>query len=228
MTDQQEILRLAIQERDAPWADPSATAERVIAALTASPFGPFDEMEFSFNDKWMPVDSARAIKKMARGRKAAINFRQVQCSDYTASVSRNPFQNTIVVRVPKALLPDSPADPIVTFADSMAGALPNLSWVFAHPEHKRRSLYDRLKLSTVPPCFDEFLGWYHLVTPRGYAPYFDRADLEAVPGHRALLGDDGSLRLWMEPDPFAVFRPEAHGRIREVVAYLNARRKDWK
>ena len=81
-------------------------------------------------------------------------------------------------------------------------------------------------IDPLPPCFGSYLGWYTLIAPRGYAPYFEPEDLRAAPAHRVEELPDDTFAITAYPDPFDFESTEAHRRIVEVTRYLNERRKD--
>ena len=82
-------------------------------------------------------------------------------------------------------------------------------------------------MAFLPDCFG-YVGWYHLLAPLGYEPFFEPEDLRHLPAHRVEERDDGTFAVTSYEDPFAYADAPARTRIVEMTDYLNERRKDWK
>ena len=220
------MFSIYAKENESPWRAGGGEAARVLEALEENPFAPFEEMQFDVDSAWVPYARGRA-EIFLGDEEGSMAFRAARPFALTASVSRHPLDNLVKLRAADEYLKRGGAlASSVEFVRRLARALPNFSCGSANADLDVHDFYAARDLPFLPECFN-FVGWFHLVSPRGYAPYFEPEDLRGLPAHRVEELPDGTFAVTSYPDPFAFEDESVRSRIVEMTNYLNERRKDW-
>lgn len=216
------------EEEKNPWEDASRNpAPAVLSLLEDNPFGPFEEMFFEQTLRWEPYDRARLLEYVSENTEAGVDVRAHRPVYREASVSRHPSANGVTLRVNPAYV-SSPAEltRALEYLERWRHALPRFTKGGATADRRPSEFFLNRGLRPLPPCFGSYLGWYTLMSPRAYEPYFDPEDLRRAPAHRVEGRDDGTIALTAYADPFDFESAETTRRIVELTQYLNGRRKD--
>lgn len=222
------MLAIYAQENDNPWPAGGGDAGRALACLEGNPFTRFREMLFDVEPPWEPYDRNRAALHLDRNRKALVGLRANDWPEGEASASRHPTRNLLQLRVADERLrePGAGAE-VIRFAGELARALPRFAYGGATADLEVHDFYVARGLEFLPECFD-YVGWYHLLSPLGYADYFDAEDLRTLPAHEVTELPGGWFAVKSYPDPLGFADEAVRRRIVEMTEHLNARRKDWK
>lgn len=221
------MFSIYAQEDESPWRAGGGDAARALETLEGNPFAPFEEMRLDVESEWEPYDRARALRALEAER-SSVAFRSVRPFALRASIFRSPLYNLLQLEVADEYLKESGAlDKAVDFTGRLARTLPAFSYGGATADHTIHDFYVSRDMAFLPDCFS-YVGWYHLVAPRGYEPYFEPEDLRALPAHRVEERDGGAFAVTSYPDPFEFEDAAARSRVIEMTDYLNDRRRDWK
>jgi hypothetical protein len=221
------MFSIYAQEDESPWRAGEGRAARALETLEANPFGQFEEMLLDEEMDWEPFDRARALGAL-EGEKGSVAFRASRPFPLRASIFHHARYNLLQLEVADEYVrePDALAA-AVEFAERLARTLPAFSYGGATADHTVHDFYVSRDMAFLPDCFG-YVGWYHLLAPRGYEPYFEPEDLRHLPAHRVEERDDGTFAVTSYEDPFKFEDASARARIVEMTDYLNERRKDWK
>jgi hypothetical protein len=115
----------------------------------------------------------------------------------------------------------------VKYAGEVATLLPNFTRVQIYTDYKLNEYYESQNLPWLPECFGNLVGWYYLISPLGYSPYFSPEEMLNIPAHQVRELENGWIEVISYPDPLAYDQPEARTGIITITNYLNAHRKDW-
>ena len=221
------MFAIHARENESPWRAGGGEVARVLEALEDNPFAPLEEMQFDVGSTWLPYARGRA-ELFLGVEESSMSFRTARPFELSASVSRHPLYNLVKLDVADEYLKrDGALASSVGFAWRLARALPAFSYGAASADLDVHDFYVAQDLAFLPECFD-YVGWYHILSPRGYAPYFEPEDLGRLPAHRVEELPDGTFAVTSYPDPFAFEDASVRSRIVEMTNYLNERRKDWK
>lgn len=216
-------------ETDNPWGpDARAIAERVLSLFEDNPFAPFAEADLTISLKYEPYDRRRVLAELADNPEAGIVVRTESPFYLDGGFSRHPIQNGIRIGGdPEYLRREGALGSAAEYLKRWRHALP----AFDHgslwaDDRENVFFFDDLDLEPLPDCFGNFLGWYHVISPRGYAPSFDADTLRHTPAHNVEELPDGSFAIMSYPDPLDFASEESTRRIVEITNYLNERRKD--
>jgi hypothetical protein len=221
------MFSIYAQEDESPWRAGEGHAARALETLEANPFAPFEEMLLDDEMDWEPFDRARALRALAE-EESAVAFRATRPFPLRASVFHHRLYNLLQLEVADEYVKESGAlASAVEFAERLARTLPAFSYGGATADHTVHDFYVSRDMAFLPDCFG-YVGWYHLLAPRGYEPYFEPEDLRHLPAHRVEERDDGTFAVTSYEDPFAYESAPARARVVEMTDYLNERRKDWK
>jgi len=221
------MFAIYARENESPWGAGEGHAALALETLEANPFAPLEEMQVDVESPWEPYDRARALKALA-DEKGSVAFRAARPFPLRASVFRHPLYNLLQLEVADEYLnsKDAPAAS-VEFAEKLARALPNFAYGGASADLAVHDFYVSRDMAFLPEPFG-YVGWYHLLAPRGYEPYFEPEDLRGLPAHRVEERDGGTFAVTSYPNPLAFGDAPVRARIVEMTDYLNERRKDWK
>ncbi len=221
------MLTLYAEEEKNPWgASPDRPAAAVVDLFEENPFGPFEEMFFEQTLAWEPYDRRKLLDYLANDPRAGIDVRASRPLYFEGSISRHPTANGITFRVnPGYVSPPERLAQALQHLGRWQTVFPNFTRAGATADRRPAEHFLNQGLRPLPACFGSYLGWYTLISPRGYAPYFDPQDLLAAPAHRVEDLPDGGIAVTAYPDPFDFEGPEATRRIAEITTYLNERRK---
>jgi hypothetical protein len=221
------MFAIYARENESPWGARGTDAARALETLEANPFAPFEEMQVDVESAWEPYDRARALKALA-DEESSVAFRAARPFPLRASVFRHPLYNLLQLEVADEYLNSKDAlAASVEFNEKLARSLSRFAYGAASADLTVHDFYVSRDMAFLPDCFG-YVGWYHLLGPRGYAPYFEPEDLRGLPAHRVEERDDGTFAVTSYPEPFAYEDAPARSRVVEMTDYLNERRKDWK
>jgi hypothetical protein len=221
------MFSIYAQEDESPWRAGGVEAARALETLEANPFAPFEEMLLDDEMDWEPFDRERALRALAE-EESAVAFRASRPFPLRASVFHHRLYNLLQLEVADEYVKETGAlDTAVEFAERLARVLPAFSYGGATADHTVHDFYVSRDMAFLPDCF-AYVGWYHLLAPRGYEPYFDPEDLRHLPAHRVEERDGGTFAVTSYEDPFKFEDASARARVIEMTDYLNERRKDWK
>lgn len=222
------MLMFYAEEERNPWeAAPVNAAPAVLSLFEENPFGSFDEMFFEQTLQWEPYDREKLLDYLSRDSEAGIDTRGLQPLYREGSLSRHPTANGITLRVNPAYVssPDN-LDSGLGYLSRWRHVLPRFTKGGATADRRPGEFFLNQGLEPLPPCFGSYLGWYTLLDPRGYAPYFDPEDLRRTPAASVEELPNAAFAITAYPNPFDFESTEAHRRIVEITRYLNERRKD--
>lgn len=221
------MFAIYARENESPWRAGGTDAALALETLEANPFAPFEEMLLDVESEWEPYDRARALRALAE-EQSSVAFRAASPFPLRASVFRHPLYNLLQIEVADDYLnADDARAASLEFTEKLARALPNFAYGGASADMTVHDFYVSRDMAFLPDCF-AYVGWYHLLAPRGYEPYFEPEDLRNLPAHRVEERDDGTFAVTSYEDPFRYADASARARIVEMTDYLNERRKDWK
>jgi hypothetical protein len=120
---------------------------------------------------------------------------------------------------------------IANYVQQWRKILPAFLWAQAGADDRENEFWmDVAKTSPfvwpLSDCFGSRLGWYHLMSPRGYQEYFKREDLLATPAFRVEELDDGCIAIQSYEHPLAFADESVTRDIIAITTYLNQRRLD--
>jgi hypothetical protein len=221
------MFAIYAQEKESPWHAGGDEAERALDTLEHNPYAPFEEMQLAVELPWEPYDRVRALKALEE-EQSSVAFRAGQPFSLRASIFRHPFYNLLQIEVADEYLSgeDAPAA-AAEYTVELARALPAFAYGGASADLNVPDFYVARDLAFLPDCFS-YIGWYHLVSPLGYADYFDPEDLRALPSHDLKELSLGWFAITSYADPFQFADEASRLKIVELTEYLNERRKDWK
>lgn len=222
-------FKLYAQERDNPWEKAAINhAPRVLALLEDNPFAPPAEMEFNFSLRYEPYIREKALDELSHNPEAKIGVRSTLPFYLDGGVDRDPLQNGFTLGgdtqyFERAEMQTQVAEYLLRWRQ----VLPAFCWSGAFADDRENFFFfEQLQLEPLPDCFGSTLGWCHVVSPRGYEPYFNAEDLRLMPAHKLEELPDGAFAITCYPGILDFAGDEATRRIVEITNYLNERRKD--
>jgi hypothetical protein len=220
---------LYAQEEANPWgADARETAERVLSLFEDNPFAPLAEADLKLTLKFEPYDHRRVLDELAHNPEAGIAVRTTSPFYLDGGLSRHPVQNGVSFGGdPEYLRRDGAPAAAAEYVKRWRQTLPAFDHAALSADDRENVFFfDDLDLEPLPNCFGNFLGWYHVISPRGYAASLDAETLRRTPAHKVEELPDGAFAITTYPDPLDFAGAEATRRIVEITNYLNERRKD--
>lgn len=222
------MFSIYAQENESPWRAGGGRAARALETLEANPFAPFEEMLSDDEMDWRPFDRERALRALDAREESAVAFRASRPFPLRASIFHHPLYNLLQIEVDDEYVKDPGAlTSAVEFTETLAHTLRAFSYGGATADHTVHDFYVSREMAFLPDCF-AYVGWYHLLAPRGYEPYFGPEDLRHLPARRVEERGDGTFAVTSYEDPYGYKDAAARARIVEMTNYLNERRKDWK
>lgn len=223
-------FNLFAREWDNPWGAAQAreNAERVLSLFEQNPFAPFAEVDLEGLLKFEPYDHRRVLEEFARNAEADIGVRTESPFYLDGGLTRHEWKNGAHMGGdPEYLRREGALAAAAEYLKRWRQTFP----AFDHgglsaDDRENVFFFDELDLEPLPDCFGNFLGWYHVISPRGYAPSFDAETLRHTPAHNVEELPDGSFAITTYPDPLDFASEDSTRRIVEITNYLNERRKD--
>jgi hypothetical protein len=220
---------LYAQEWNNPWGSGAReTAERVLGHFEQNPFAPFAEADLKGVLKFEPYDHRRVLEEFARNPEAGVGARTSSPFYLEGSFTRHDLKNGVsFAGDPEYLRRGGALADATEYVKRWRHALPAFDQAgLSADDRENVFFFDELNLEPLPDCFGNFLGWYHVISPRGYAPSFDAETLRRTPAHGVEELPDGSFAITTYPDPLDFAGEDSTRRIVEITNYLNERRKD--
>ena len=222
-------FNLYAQETNNPWGlDARETAERILSLFEDNPFTPFAEVDLKITLKFEPYDRRRVLSELAGNPEAVMAARASRPFYLDGGLSRHPIQNGVRIGGdPEYLRREGALAAAAEYVKRWRHALPAFDQAgLSADDRENVFFFDDLNLEPLPDCFGNFLGWYHVISPRGYAQSFDAETLRHTPAHNVEELPDGSFAITSYPDPLDFAGEDSTRLIVEITNYLNERRKD--
>jgi hypothetical protein len=222
------MLDFFIEERGHPWTqDGGRTAHAALTLFETNPFAAPTEMKSDDESGWQAYDRAHAARVLTSAACVAVAFRADSPFAPEGSISCHPAHNIIRLSVDDgALASPEAAERAAEFVARWRSALPRFCWGEANADREIERFYAERNLPWLPECFGSYLGWYRVLSPLGYAPYFTAESLRTAPAYRVeeLPGDVFAIMTYA--DPLAFDSPEAREYVVAVTRALDERRLD--
>lgn len=222
------MLTLLAQELKNPWELAAVNpAPAVLSLFEDNPFASFDEMFFEQTLEWEPYERRKLLSDLTHNPEANIDARGWKPLYLEGSLARHATANTISLRInPGYLSPPDRLERALEYLGRWRQVLPRFARGKATADLRPGEFFLNQGLEPLPECFGSYLGWYTLISPRGYAPYFEPEDLRGIPAHRVEELPDAAFAITAYPAPLDFESAEAHRRIVDITRYLNERRSD--
>jgi hypothetical protein len=220
------------KELNNSWDDlPDNPAETALQMLENNPFGRFDQMESETPYEYVPLNRETVLAVISApfvsdyitiGLGADVPF------PLGGTITRDSTDNGISLslggeNVEKA----ASLEEITKYLQGWRFALPAFHSAIATAEDRENAFWmDIAETEPLPDCFGSRLGWYHVISPRGYQDYFRREDLLRAPALRLEELPDGAIALMSYAHPLEFATPENTAQIIKITNYLNSVRLD--
>ena len=220
------MAELIIQEKGNSWQG-TETAQLLLEKLEANPFVSFQTMRFDGAIESQPYIFNKALQHLERGKSPSVRLEAETPWRFRGSIARGEVHNTLVLGTANPNLARIGVDILLAYGQELAALLPVFSYSRLTTNGKPNEFYSQEKLAWLPVCFGNFLGWYHLISPLGYEPYFSRKKMLNIPAHQVRELENGWVEIISYPDPLVYDQPEARAKIIEITKYLNTLSHDW-
>lgn len=216
--DELASLGLTAQEVAAPWTD-DTPIRTLLAVMLENPWAPLRDMSFGSSLKWDPFVEGDVIHRLSGAITDSVGFRSDERHLVEASIARNPHQNTARFELFPEVYRDSDGAAVRQTLARMIECLPSFTRAWSSADEDVSFFYAREGLDPIPDCFGEFVLWLHVISPRGYEPFYDRETLLAAPAHE--VTEDGRGNIWIisYPDPYGFADSGVPERIVELNHY---------
>jgi hypothetical protein len=215
--------------------------EKIVIKLEKNPFGVFRFMELDAHSNTVP----QGTSKQAYNRKKVLNhlksFKDPFAIFETAqdaplklggSIAINNWKSSAELGMPNKKLVELRLEAkFINYAQELAALFPNFDRASIAVNSQMNEFYFQHNLDWLPNCFDNFLDWYHLLSPAAYEPYFEADELLEAPFYQArevqignvicieIISFENPLGFTQEPE-------ETAARVIEINKYINAHRRD--
>lgn len=219
------FLDYYVQYPPETWTGAGAVVlDSIFSALDRNPFHPFEEMRFNDRDEWLPYDRAQALAYLKRGSRTVGHYRMRHPFSVQGGIAQFGDLNSVTFSLSEHYLDDRGIQAAGAFLLHLVAPLAHPRWgwckVDRHVTHIADFYADR-KLRTLPECFGAYLGWRHVLSPAGYAPYFERDTLLQTPAWRVHEDEQGLIELVMYADPLSYNTAQTQQHIIDITTYLN-------
>jgi hypothetical protein len=202
-------------------------AKELLEKLEINPFVRFEEMELNYQPKKQPYNRGKALSILKKGKEASVELSSSEPYKVRATITRGDWRNSVMLAFPNKHLRELDLNELRNYIADTAPLFPKFTMASSQLDSKIQEFYFSHKLRSVPSSFGDYVGWYSLISPTGYAPYFTREEILAVPSHSARELDNGNIEIIAYADPLSYDQPEVRERIILITEYLNAHRHDW-
>ena len=216
-------MDLYVLELNNPWGqEASSIGAQVLGLLEDNPLAQFAQMELGYDDLWEPYNLEKAVSFLAGDAEANIGLHGSSPFNITGSVALNDAQNTVGLGFSYEYLTASqPLSQLTDYLKRWPGILPAFAWAtITADDRENEYFFDKLAMLPVPDCFGTVLGWYHVVSPRGYEKYYKPEDLRRAPAYQVEEFADGSFALMTYAHPLEFGAEENTRRLVELTKYL--------
>jgi hypothetical protein len=221
------VADIIIQEKTNLWTG-KEPAYTLLKSLEQNPYGKFDKMSFGGNLKSYNYQFDKALKHLMAETTNSVRLTTETPFRFRGSIARGKVHNTVVLGMANPTFNSLNLEQLLSYTRSLAKLLPNFYRAEIVTDYQLNEYYTEQKLEWLPECFNDFLSWYHLMSPLAYEPYYRREELLAVPAHQVRELDNGWIEIINYADPLSYDQTETRGRIIAITNYLNAYRLDRK
>ena len=230
------MAHLYVIEENRPWELSSSKvspAAELLTKLETNPFVHFDKMKLDSASRTKPAEYqaynyAKALANLVRHQDGSVALHAEQSVPLKATLNRGEWRNTVMLATANKNLSKLGHSQISSYLVELAALFPHFGFAEVQTDGEIAEFYDENDLNFVPPCFGDFLSWYHLISPLAYEPYLSREEMLSIPAYRVQeVGDAGWIELVMYEDPLSYASPQTRECIIELTNYINERRHDW-
>jgi hypothetical protein len=211
-----------IYEKGENWIlSKSETAEKILDFLEANPFGKISKMDVNNDLEMLPYNRRVVLNEFANNEIAGINIETESPLLSWGAISHDRFGKGFYLEIADEDVAQVNLDQVKAYLKNGRKIFPDFSWAIATADNRDNDFfYRQLKLLPVPECLGHLLGWYHLVSPPGFQPYFKRQDLLNAPAYDIEELEDGTICLMTYPHPLEFGTEENTARLIELTNYL--------
>jgi hypothetical protein len=205
----------------------ASPADEILNLLEHNPYGEFKQMELNYANKTQPYNRNKALATLKKGEEPSVELSMVEPFKLSAAITRGNWRNTVTLFLAHKVLAQLNQAELFEYVRQIVACFPKFYMANISTHLKVNEFYSQNKLKSAPPCFNNFVNWYQLISPLAYSPYFTREELLNLPAHSARELDNGNIEIIAYPDPLSYDQPEVRERIVLITEYLNAHRHDW-
>jgi hypothetical protein len=235
------MATLSVIEKSNHWHGEGPTQE-VLSKLEKNPFGVFSVMRLDAHNS----NNTQQIKSQSYNRQkilkhfksfnnpvAIFESKEEAPIRLYSLLASNDLHNLADIRISNQNLVGMRLEGrLIRYAHELAALFPHFEQATIRVNTRMNQFYHDHNLDWLPPCFNDFLNWYHLLSPAAYEPYFDREELLNAP-----FFEVGEIRIngincieiisFNNPAGFTQEPEDTANRIIQLSEYLNQRRHDY-
>lgn len=212
----------ASEIRDSTYSHNRQEFENILGFLEKNPLREFCELEIEYDEKWQNYNSKAALDWIDANETSRVGFRSAAPYFLNGFILRNLTDCSIGFYFSNQLMVDVVAiENLREYLRNSRNILPNFSDAVITADDRDNDFWlDVAKTEPLPDCFGSRLGWYHVISPRGYESFFRREDLLNTPALNVEELDDGTICILNYADPLDYSKPETTEKIIEITNYL--------
>jgi hypothetical protein len=211
--------------RESLWEKKAAFfLDSIVDVFESNPFAVFSVMDFNSEIRFQPFDRKKIIEVLSLNadNEVSVLFEAEKPFPVTANISLSASEKLLQINVDEQYFQAENAElQLLGFLNRLKAALPVFHWGRINAFAGIADFYARERLVSLPECFNYFLGWFTLLHPSGYKPFYRREDLLKIPAFRLDRWPDDSLAVWAYEKPLEFETTRNQEKIIQITSYLN-------
>ena len=197
-------------------------SEDVLNFLENNPFGKLTKMGLSNQSNLTEYNRQKVLFELENRADSGIRVEAEKPISTGGAISWDDFGNRLFLEINATNLEKVGGfEKITEYLKQSRKVFPKFSWAGASADDRENDFWiDVAKTEPLPDCFGSRLGWYHVISRRGYEPYFKRKDLLNTPALKTEELDDGTICILSYAHPLDFSKPEVTEKIIEISNYL--------
>ncbi len=222
------MLNCLITETESAWG---AKTEFLLASILdvfeENPFAPFAKMELNDSLLREPYQRSRIVERIVNDGEGRIYLTGDKPHPLMGSLLIKPAYNILQLNIDEKYIAGTNSElKVIAFLYRIKSVLPHFYKARINAFAGVADFYLNNRLAALPVCFEYYLGWFTLLSPRAYESFYSLADLSQTPAQQISVSEQAEVSLTAYQTASSYYSGQSQEDIIRITEYLNRNRRD--
>ncbi|MBC7798592.1 MAG: hypothetical protein H7Z37_17110 [Pyrinomonadaceae bacterium] len=220
------MINCFAMERESLWGGKATfLLNSILDVFESNPYTKFEKMDFNSEIRFKSYNREKLIQVLAENadKEVSVMLEAENPFPVSANISLEQSYKLLQINVDENYLNEENAGlQMINFLQRLTRTLPDFHWGRINAFENIADFYAQNSLAPLPECFNYYLGWFSLLHPKGYKPFYNQKDLLKIPAFRIDNLPDENLAIWAYDKPLQFSETSNKQKIVQITKYLNA------
>lgn len=222
------MLNCSIVELNNTWGLKTEFLLRsLLRVFEQNQFARLTKMELNNSLRYESYQPTKIIETILERGEGQIYLQADSSSSVSGSISITPQSNVLQLRIDEKFLTNKDSGiKAIAFLMQIKAILPLFYKARINAFDDIADFYLKHRLMSLPVCFENYLGWFTLLSPLAYREFYALADLAAAPAYRTNVSAGNEIALTAYPKVLDFKSRSGSRKIIELSQFLDEKRRD--